>query len=66
MTTSNDGRIAEFKAKFYNLLAEKKGAKVGKNIVSLTKATYDEILLSLSSINTGTVKPSEKDRYEIS
>ena len=66
MTTSNDGRIAEFKAKFYNLLAEKKGAKHGKNIVSLTKATYDEILVSLSSINTGTLKPSEKDRYEMS
>ena len=63
--TSDDGRVAEFKTKFYNLLAEKKGAKQGKNVVSLTKATYDEILLTLTSINTGSAKPSEKDRYEV-
>ena len=64
MTSADDGRVAEFKAKFYSLLAEKKGAKQGKNVVSLTKATYDEILLTLTSINTGSAKPSEKDRYD--
>ena len=57
-----DGRIVEMKARFYDLLAEKKGAKHGRNTVSLSKAAYDEILLSLTSINTGTAKPSEKDR----
>ena len=60
--TTIDGRIVEMKSKFYNILAEKKVAKHGKNSVSLTKATYDEILLSLTSINSGSAKPSEKDR----
>ena len=62
MTTSNEGRIEEMKAQFYNLLGEKRGAKAGKNSVSLSKATYDEILMTLTSINTGAAKPSEKDR----
>ena len=65
MTSVDDGRIADVKAKFYNLLAEKKGAKQGKNVVSLTKSTYDEILLTLTSINTVSAKPSEKDRFEV-
>ena len=49
------------KAQFYNLLGEKRGAKMGKNSVSLSKATYDEILMTLTSINIGAAKPSKKD-----
>ena len=62
MATTDYGRIANFKANFYKHLAEKKEAKQGRNVVSLTKAAYDDILHSLMLINTGSAKPSEKDR----
>ena len=42
--------LADIKAKFYNLLAEKKMAKQGKNVVALTSAVYDEITTSLTAI----------------
>ena len=53
---------ADIKVKFYNLLAEKKRAKQGKNIVALTSAVYNEITTSLAAINSGTTRPTEKDR----
>ena len=46
--------LADIKAKFYNLLAEKKMAKQGKNVVALTSAVYHEITTSLAAINSGT------------
>ena len=54
--------LADIKAKFYNLLAEKKRVKQGKNIVALTSAVYNEITTSLAAINSGTTRPTEKDR----
>ena len=53
---------ADIKVKFYNLLAEKKRAKQGKDIVALTSAVYNEITTSLAAINSGTTRPTEKDR----
>ena len=46
--------LADIKAKFYNLLAEKKMAKQGKKVVALTSAVYHEITTSLAVINSGT------------